>query len=144
MITLLLIVLAVIGLGCALFLARGGMRGPATANVWWSIQALVTVALALHLLGYLLPDLTWAHWPTIGIALTGWVFAGLRERTLWVADLLPRPGPRESLLEFVFGVIALFGAITLKPFFPNVHQLSLVMIVLLPLMLLRWAMTRVA
>ena len=138
----LLLALVVIGLLSALLLARGGRTGPETANPYWFILSGANILLALHVLGLLLPGVGFVPWTAIGLALAGFAAAGLRELSLWTHELLPRPGNREFIMEVVLIVTGVVTANMMAPLLPGAPQFAVVAAVLVPLIMVRWASTR--
>ena len=134
--------LALIGLGSALILARGGRTGPQTANAWWFALSASNIILTLHVMGVLLPETAAVGWVGVGIALAGFTIAGLRELNFWSNQLLPRPGNREFLMEVVLIFTGVVTANVMAPLLPEVEQFTIIATVLIPLIMIRWASTR--
>ena len=138
----LLAVLVVIGLLCALLLARGGRAGPETANPYWFILSGANIMLALHIFGWLLPGASFVAWSAILLSFAGFVATTLREVSLWAHDLLPRPGNREFIMEVILIVTAIVTANIMAPLLPDAPQFAVIATVLVPLIMVRWASTR--
>ncbi|MDA1095955.1 MAG: hypothetical protein O3B84_01680 [Chloroflexi bacterium] len=134
--------LALIGLGSAFILARGGRTGPQTANPWWFALSAANIILTLHVFGVLLPDTAAVGWVGVSIALVGFGLAGLRELNLWSNQILPRPGNREFLMEVVLIFTGVVTANVMAPLLPEVEQFTIIATVLIPLIMIRWASTR--
>lgn len=136
------IVLSLIGLGCAFLLYKGGRQGSQTSNPWWFLLSAANILLSLYILGLLLPDVTWFPWAAIGLALGGSVLAGLKELQFWNQDLLPRPGNREFIMEIVLIVTGFVAAQVMDPLLPEAHRITIISATLIPLLMVRWAATR--
>lgn len=139
----LVIVLVVLSLGCGVVLAAGGTKGLGTSNPWWLLPAAASVVLTLHVLGYLLEDSEWITWVAVTLALAGSVAVGIREWSLWNDGTLPRPGTRESVMETVLVIVGVIGAQALQPFLPEASRVALIALTLIPLLMVRWALTRI-
>ncbi len=142
MISGLLVVLVVIGLMSAALLARGGKAGPETANPYWFLLSGANILLVLHVLGLLFPESTIVPWTAIVLAFAGFATAGLRELSLWTHDLLPRPGNREFIMEVILIVTGVMTANIMSPQLPDAPQFAVIAVVLVPLIMVRWASTR--
>jgi hypothetical protein len=138
----LLVALVVIGLLSAALLARGGKAGPETANPYWFLLSGANILLVLHVLGVLLPGSALVPWTAIALAFAGFAAAGLRELSLWTHDLLPRPGNREFIMEVILIVTGVLTANIMSPQLPDAPQFTVIAVVLVPLIMVRWASTR--
>ena len=142
MISGLRVILAVIGLMSAVLLARGGKAGPETANPYWFLLSGANILLVLHVLGLLLPETAFVPWTAVVLAFAGFAAAGLRELSLWTHDLLPRPGNREFIMEVILIVTGVVTANIMSPQLPDAPQFAVIAVVLVPLIMVRWASTR--
>ncbi len=126
-------------------LARGGRTGPATANPYWLLLSGANILLTLHLWGLLLPESdSLVPWTGTALALAGSVAAGLKELSLWTQEILPRPGNREFIMEVVLIVTGLVAANIVARQLTDAPQFAVVVAILIPLIMVRWASTRLA
>ena len=137
------VVLALISVLCAYVLYTGGRFGAATSNPWWAAIGFISVLLNLHVIGVLLPQFTIIAWALIAVAIGSSLPAALREVSFWNAGLLKRPGNRELLMEVILIVISIYAATTVDPQLPDVGRGSIIAAIITPLLMVRWAMTRV-
>ena len=139
----LLAVLVAIGLASSFLLARGGRTGPATANPYWLLLSGANILLTLHLAGLLLPKNDFlVPWTATLLAFAGFAAAGLKELSLWTHELLPRPGNREFIMEVVLIVTGVVTANLIARQLPDAPQFAVVVAILIPLIMVRWAATR--
>ena len=139
----LLATLVAIGLVSALVLARGGRAGPATANPYWLLLSGANLLLTLHLVGLLLSDNDFlVPWTATVLAFAGFAAAGLKELSLWTHDVLPRPGNREFIMEVILIVTGVVTANIIAAQLPDAPQFAVVVAILIPLIMVRWAATR--
>ena len=142
MIQSIFVILAAIGVACAYVLYTGGRQGVQVSNPWWFMLSAASVLLSLHAIGVLLPDAEWFKWAAITLALVGSVFAGLQELRFWNQDLLPRPANREFIMEIVLIVTGFIAARQMDSLLPDVHRVTILSATLIPLLMIRWASTR--
>ena len=136
------IILALISVLCAWVLYTGGRYGSATSNPWWAAIGFISVLLNLHVVGLLLPEITIIAWALIAIAIGSSLPAALREVSFWNAGLLKRPGNRELLMEVILIVLSIYAATTVDPQLPDVGRGPIIAAIITPLLMVRWAMTR--
>ena len=142
MIEALLLVLAAVSVACALVLAMGGTRGIEASNPWWVFPAIASILLTLHAFGYLFADATWVVWAAVVLAVGGMIAFAVRELSFWSSGVMSRPTNRESLLQTALGLVAILGAQALYVSFPGLNRVALIAMTLIPLLGIRWALTR--
>ncbi len=139
----LFVILALISVLCAWVLYTGGRYGAVASNPWWVVIASAAVLLCLHVMGVLLPGFGLIAWALIIIAIVASLTAAVREVSLWNSGLLRRPGNRELLMEVILIVVSIYAAAQVQPQLPDIGRGPLIAAIIIPLLMIRWAITRI-
>jgi hypothetical protein len=136
------IVLGLLSIVSSYILFTGGVVGSHTSNPYWVLVALPGVILSLDIAfwGGSIPYAM--YWPIIGVAVLGSLGAAIREIKYWNLGYLPRPNNRDYIAEIILIVTGFISARTVDELLPEIHRIEIISSILIPLLALRWAITR--